>query len=81
MPGLEPGIQAAPSVIIPRTSALDARVKPAHDEPERVPLALSLDLGAGLEIFVPSSGARAVSKESRQPSRATFLLAISITSP
>jgi hypothetical protein len=38
MPGLEPGIQAAPSVIIPRASALDARVKPAHDEPERVAL-------------------------------------------
>ncbi len=28
MPGLEPGIQAAPSVIILRASALDARVKP-----------------------------------------------------
>jgi hypothetical protein len=33
---LEPGIQAAPSVIMLRTSALDARVKPAHDEAERV---------------------------------------------
>ena len=32
MPGLEPGIQAAPSVIIMRTSALDARVEPVHDE-------------------------------------------------
>jgi hypothetical protein len=32
MLGLEPGIQAAPSVIIRPTSALDARVKPAHDE-------------------------------------------------
>jgi hypothetical protein len=31
MPGLEPGIQAAPSVIILRTPALDARIKPAHD--------------------------------------------------
>jgi hypothetical protein len=34
MPGLEPGIQAAPSVIILRTSALDTRVKPAYDEAE-----------------------------------------------
>ena len=34
MPGLEPGIQAAPSVVILRTSALDARVKPAHDAAE-----------------------------------------------
>src|SRR5271154_6296633 len=34
MPGLEPGIPAAPSVIIPAMSALDAGVKPAHDEPE-----------------------------------------------
>ena len=33
MPGLEPGIQAAHSVIFPRMTALDARVKPAHDEP------------------------------------------------
>ena len=32
MPGLEPGIQAASYVIIPRMSALDARVKPVHDE-------------------------------------------------
>jgi hypothetical protein len=38
MPGLKPGIHAAPSVIIPRTSALDApvnrRIKSgdAHDE-------------------------------------------------
>ena len=30
-PEIEPGIQAAPSVIIPRMSALDARVKPVHD--------------------------------------------------
>jgi hypothetical protein len=28
MPGLEPGIHAAPLVIIPRTSALDAQVNP-----------------------------------------------------
>jgi hypothetical protein len=34
MPGLEPGIQAAPSVIITRISALDARVKPVHDGAE-----------------------------------------------
>jgi len=34
MPGLEPGIQAAPSIIIRRTSALDARLKPVHDETE-----------------------------------------------
>src|SRR5271155_217108 len=34
MPGLEPGIPAASSVIIPAMSALDAGVKPAHDEPE-----------------------------------------------
>jgi len=34
MPGLEPGIPAAPSVIIPAMSVLDAGVKPAHDEPE-----------------------------------------------
>src|SRR5271169_4791100 len=32
MPGLEPGIQAAPSLVITATSALDARVKPLHDE-------------------------------------------------
>jgi len=32
MRGLEPGIHAAPSMIIMRTSALDARVKPVHDE-------------------------------------------------
>jgi hypothetical protein len=32
MPGLEPGIQAAPYIIITRLSALDARVKPVHDE-------------------------------------------------
>jgi hypothetical protein len=38
MPGLEPGIHAVTSVIIPRTSTLDARVNPriksggAHDE-------------------------------------------------
>jgi len=32
MPGLEPGIQAAPGVIVSRTSALDALVKPVHDE-------------------------------------------------
>jgi hypothetical protein len=31
MSGLESGIQAASSLIITRTSALDARVKPAHD--------------------------------------------------
>ena len=31
MPGLEPGIQAAPSVIILGKSAMDARVKPVHD--------------------------------------------------
>jgi hypothetical protein len=36
MPGLGPGMQAAPSVIMLRTPALDARVKPAHDETERV---------------------------------------------
>ena len=35
MPGLEPGIQALPFVIVTRTSALDARVKPAHDEEGR----------------------------------------------
>jgi hypothetical protein len=34
MPGLEPGIRAAPSMIILRTSALDTRVKPAYDEVE-----------------------------------------------
>src|SRR5271168_5538754 len=34
MPGLEPGIQAAPSVVIPGKSTLDARVKPVHDETE-----------------------------------------------
>jgi hypothetical protein len=34
MPGLEPGIQAAPSVITLRTSDLDTRVKPAYDEAE-----------------------------------------------
>ena len=33
MPGLEPGIQAA--LFYPRTSALDARAKPVHDETER----------------------------------------------
>jgi hypothetical protein len=33
-PGTEPGIQAAPSVIISRTSALDTRIKPAYDEAE-----------------------------------------------
>jgi hypothetical protein len=32
MPGLEPGIQAAPSVVVLWTTALDARVEPAHDE-------------------------------------------------
>ena len=32
--GTEPGIQAAPSVIISRTSALDTRIKPAYDEAE-----------------------------------------------
>ena len=37
-PGLEPGIQAAPLVIIRRQSALDARVKPVHDEPGRATL-------------------------------------------
>jgi hypothetical protein len=36
MPGLEPAIQAVPPMIIRRTSALDARVKPAHDDPESV---------------------------------------------
>ena len=35
MPGLEPGIQALPFVIVTRTSALDARVKPVHDEEGR----------------------------------------------
>jgi hypothetical protein len=34
MPGLEPGIQAAPSVVILRISALDGRIKSAHDEAE-----------------------------------------------
>src|SRR5271169_1061644 len=34
MPGLEPGIQAAPSVGYQRTSALDTRVKPVYDEAE-----------------------------------------------
>jgi hypothetical protein len=33
MSGLEPGIQASPSVIILRMSALDTRVKPAYDDP------------------------------------------------
>ena len=37
MPGLEPGIQAAPYIIITRLSALDARVKPVHDEFGRLP--------------------------------------------
>jgi hypothetical protein len=32
MPASSPGIQVAPSVIILRTSALDARVKAVHDE-------------------------------------------------
>jgi hypothetical protein len=32
MPGLEPGIQATPLLTIMRTSALDARVEPVHDE-------------------------------------------------
>jgi len=32
MLGLEPGIQAAPSVIIPRTAAVAARIEPVHDE-------------------------------------------------
>jgi hypothetical protein len=40
MPGLEPGIQAAPSASIPRTTALDARVEPAHDESESAVLGL-----------------------------------------
>jgi hypothetical protein len=35
MLGLEPGIQAALSVVGPRASALDARVKPVHDDPPR----------------------------------------------
>ena len=39
MPGLEPGIQAAASVIILRTSALDTRVKPAYDEAAAVAVA------------------------------------------
>jgi len=34
MPGLEPGIQAAPSLIIKQEPALDARIKPVHDETE-----------------------------------------------
>ena len=34
MPGLEPGIQAAPSMIVLRAPALDTRVKPAHYEAE-----------------------------------------------
>ena len=34
MPGLEPGIQTASSVIILRTLALDTRIKPAYDEAE-----------------------------------------------
>jgi len=38
MPGLEPGIQAAPSMIVLRAPALDTRVKPAYDEVERVAL-------------------------------------------
>jgi hypothetical protein len=32
MPGLEPRIQAASSLNITLTSALDARVEPVHDE-------------------------------------------------
>jgi hypothetical protein len=32
MTGLEPPTRAARSVIVRRTSALDARVEPAHDE-------------------------------------------------
>jgi hypothetical protein len=46
MPGLEPGIQALPFVIIARTSALDARVKPAHDEEGRQTEPNSLGRGA-----------------------------------
>jgi hypothetical protein len=38
MPGLEPGIQTTFSDIIPRTTALDARVKSAHDEAESAAL-------------------------------------------
>jgi len=38
MLGLEPGIQAAPSLIIPRPPALDARVEPVHDEAESASL-------------------------------------------
>jgi len=34
MPGLEPGIQAAPPAGYPQTTALDARVKPVHDGTE-----------------------------------------------
>jgi hypothetical protein len=44
MPGLEPGIQAAPSAAIRGTSALDARVKPAHDEAESSALYLGVAL-------------------------------------
>jgi hypothetical protein len=33
-PVIEPGIQAAPSGIISRTSALDTRVKSGYDEAE-----------------------------------------------
>ena len=63
MPGLEPGIQAAPAVIILRTSALDTRVKPAYDEAEYGALIfgrrLSLDCFAVarndgiLDFFIP----------------------------
>lgn len=37
MPGLEPGIQGAPYIIITRLSALNAQVKSVHDELGRLP--------------------------------------------
>ena len=43
----EPGIQAAPSVIIPRTPALDAWVKPGYDKAEGAALISVHRLGGG----------------------------------
>src|ERR1700683_726263 len=50
MPGLEPGIQAAPSVIIPRTSVLDARDERAQPTVGRHIDALEAALGAPLFV-------------------------------
>jgi len=47
MPGLEPGIQAAPSVVILRISALDARIKSAHDEAESAAFIFGCRVGRG----------------------------------